>query len=161
MSSTAGRYNISFFGDVTVPSGYTVVERGFIGAYSIEDNPKYNNWNTSNFVLGATNTTKIAIQGTSTKIQGTYNNVLNGYNYVARTYLRYTDGNDQHTIYSPEIAYYMYEPEPANQSSGGEKSGKSGKSNISNVGKMAIGASDVDRGEADASSLIIDEINIF
>ena len=161
VASTAGRYNVSFFGDVFVPSGYTVVERGFIGAYSIEDNPKYNNWNTSSFVLGAANMNKIAIQGTSTKIQGNYLSVANGYNYIARTYLTYTDDNGQHTIYSPEIACYIYEPEPANQSSGSGNTSKSGKSNISDSGKMAIDASGVDRGEASVSSLIVDEIDIF
>ena len=160
VASTAGKYNISFFGDVFVPSGYTVVERGFIGAYYIEGYPAYD-WNTNNFVIGATGVVKISIQGINTKIQGIYNNISDGYNYAARTYLTYTDGNGQHTIYSPEIAYYIYEPEPANQSSGSGNSSKSGKSNISNVGKMAISASDMDRGEASVPSLNIDEINIF
>jgi len=96
-------------GDVFVPSGYTIIERGFIGSYYIESYPAYN-WNTGNFIIGVTGVVKVIVPGTNTKIQGTYLNVANGYNYAARTYLTYTDSNGRHTIYSPDIAYYIYEP---------------------------------------------------
>jgi len=100
------RTDVSFFGDVVVPSGFTVKERGFIGSYYRSEGIYART--TENFNLGSEKINKIIVKGTSSKIQGNFLSVAGGENYCSRTFLTYSDGTNDYTIYSPFISVYSY-----------------------------------------------------
>lgn len=100
------RCNLSYFGDIEVPSGFTVIERGFVVAYDLDGEM-------TNLTLDTPRSSKILVPGTNTKVQAIVKNVFKDWLDIhARTFLKYNDGITDHIVYSPDTAIYVPEPEP-------------------------------------------------
>ena len=108
--------DLSFFGDIVVPSSYTIIERGFLGGYIMDYEFDATGTPDIDFTLNNLSSSggklvKVRIPGDKTKVQATFLNVYQSYyyTYAARAYLIYEDGANQYIIYSPDIISYYSE----------------------------------------------------
>jgi hypothetical protein len=105
---SSGKWDVTFTGMQTLPTGLTLVERGFIGSYYNSNplSPTYNpiyNRSEANFNFSSTKTTRIAVGNSSgvNTYNGIFLGVADGWSYCARAYMIYQDSQGhQYIIYS-------------------------------------------------------------